>query len=595
MNITHSQDKAFWAMNFNMAANNLSTVIQHLERKFAGDLPTTGKDGAKVDGTEASDYGLLDDGIRNVTKSSVFTALKDPKNTTLAVKIMKDLIHYFPILWEIKTYKEAAHKGTDKDTKKPKKVAGSQLDTGRFAKILENFATVLYDYRNYFTHVEHGGGKIKSDPAKDIAFLDNLLNVNSRTAKERFYANDEPAMKPVRPQIGAKENRDFVCHFFVTDEQKEVVKFTEIGLAFFVSQFLEAKYVSQMLQALITQDDATRSLLQRTFAVSAIRLPRTRLTTDKELTKQSLGLDIVAELHKCPDELFGMVSPAVQSIFRFFDEDQNKENLFKRFGAERFAYLALNYLDIAEKLPTLRFHIDKGNFFYKTMPGHSLLNREVIERRLSKRVFCYKRMTDAQREYKEDREKEGTLYHIPEPGVAPQGVFRTDMLPQYKIGKESVGICLGEVNEPNLKKCIKNQKRPRSRKPDAWLSLYELPILVFLATQNKGEEAENVVKDFFATYQPLPGKTKTRTEDEKKEHLLESLRKEIDKTQRKLENFRKEMDLVYNQGGFKQGKRNKQPRFKGGGDGRLHRQRCRSPAKTAAERSIKRKEHSALG
>ncbi|MDR1383398.1 MAG: type VI-B CRISPR-associated RNA-guided ribonuclease Cas13b [Planctomycetaceae bacterium] len=524
-------------------------------------------------------------------------------------KIMDDFTKHLPFLKEIRTYRTAAHK----NEKEQSNVAGSQISPAEFAKLLENYAVVLFEYRNFFTHVEHEPARIHSDQRKDITLLDTLLDINSRTVKERFGYKEPPVsredeMRPLRRYKGMKnvqengkdsklpkENPQFACQFFILDENNDKIGFTPVGLAFFAAQFLETKYISQMLQVVNNAlTPKTQEMLLRAYCINSIHLPRTRLTTDEELTPQTLGMDIVAELHKCPGELFDMLSPDDQNAFRYTDEEEQKENLLKRFKKGRFTYLALNYLDLQEKLPTLRFHIDKGNFFYASYEK-GLMDGSQINRRLSKRVYCFKRIQDAQLEYKQDRDNVDRLYWKPKLEEAPTGEFRVDMLPQYKIEKEQIGIVFGDVNEPKLAKALRTGKRFLSRKPTAWLPLAELPFLVFLATQNRGEAVEKVIRDFLENWKKLrqalvaglkvtendvaetyhlnftdlpddvrtfikTGQMKTPQKDILK-NLLQEL---INQTQRKLDNFKKEMDIVYKQGGFKQGKRKKQPRFKTG-------------------------------
>jgi hypothetical protein len=167
------------------------------------------------------------------------------------------------------------------------------------------------------------------------------------------------------------------------------------------------------------------------------------------------------------------------------------------------------------------------------------------------------------------------------------------MLPQYKIEMEGIGIRFKDVNEPKLAKVLRTKKPFRSTKPEARLSLYELPFIVFLTTLGKAQVVEYCIKNYLTKWKKLRAailagqkvneqdvavtfrlhftdlpddmKSFIKTGNVKappNDVLQKTLQEHIDRTQRKLDNFKKEMNVVYKQGGFRQGKRRKQPRFK---------------------------------
>lgn len=629
MNVTTSLEKPFWAMHLGMAANNLLAVVQYLERKFANDLPRS-DDNTELD--ETDDTGFADAGIKRIEKSPVIKYLKEAATKAdirLQKKIMDELTKRLPFLREIKKYKETGF--TDK--KEGKKHEAKQLFPKDIAALFLEYAKLLYNLRNKYTHVVHSGTK-QAMPFE----LYNLLAWNAQTTKERFYkmpndADSEKIMTPLRKYKGVenkldengdciyekdnkgnfivekngyrktvkqpKANPAFLCKLFLHDDSKATDNdFTPVGLAFFAAQFLEPKYISQMIQGLHLPEQH-ELLVIRAFAITHINLPRTRLATDEELNPLTLGMDILAELHKCPDQLFSMLSREDQNAFRFQSEDGTTENLFKRFKKDRFAYLALNYLGLKKKFDFLRFAIDKGNFFFADYGKTGMIDGVTIEhRRLSKRVYCFKRMQDAQAEYKTDRAKTDTLYWKAQEGASPKGEYRVDMLPQYAVDCNNIGIKLQETKEAKFNQRDDNGRiRFKNPRPDCWLSLYELPVVLFLATQGKAAAVENRIKEYHTAWHTLradiaSGITITETDIAEKYRLnfgdlpddvkayvktgkpkqnknaaaemKAALEKMIADTERKLENFRKEQDVVYNQGGFKQGKKSKQPKFKAG-------------------------------
>jgi hypothetical protein len=617
-------------MHLNMATNNLLAVVQHLEKKYANDFESQNDFKSQTPETvenevdnETTDYSLEDGGIRDIKKLSLFkTCKKNGKdaNIVLQSKIIKDLVHYFPFLREIKNYREAAHEGKDKNTKQKKNIPPSQLLPDEIANTFLSYAELLYEKRNEYTHAIHDKKLFSKDDLKKLFDLDRLVEFNRRTVKERFYKTiDNKAadqlLSPLTPKIVVKkepkDNPDYLCTqgFF----NKDKTDFSPAGLAFFVAQFLEPKYISELVQGLDFPKKDEQQLI-RAFSVTHIILPRTRLITNNDLSPQTVGMDILNEIHKCPDELFEMLSPANQEAFRFIDEKTQMDNLMKRFGKNRAETLMLRYLDVKQKFTALRFHICTGTFFNADYRKFQTIDGSTLEhRRLSKRIFCFDRMQDVLERYineresyenakKENKEYE-TLYWFPQTGqkTPAHGEYRTDMIPQYVIGRQGIGLTLKTKSEPSFEtRCEKhNRIKLKNPLPDAWLSPYELPVITFLAANGKAEAVQKVINDFCTNWNELrqaiaDGKNITKNDVAAVYHLRfddlpENIRQYIDTgnvkiasanqtekkataaldkmiadTQRKLDNFHKEQDVIYKQGGFKQGKKSKQPKFKAG-------------------------------
>ncbi|MDR0611073.1 MAG: type VI-B CRISPR-associated RNA-guided ribonuclease Cas13b [Planctomycetaceae bacterium] len=627
-----SFDKPFWSMHLNMAANNLLAVVQYLDRKYANDHSSKTQETAETLENETTDHGFEDGGINNVKKLSIFDALKktdketnkednEETNIVLQSKIINDLVHYFPFLREIKNYREAAHEGKDKNTKQKKNIPPSQLLPKDIADLFLFYAQLLYKKRNEYTHALHDKELFSENNQKQLFDLDRLVEFNRRTIKERFYKtiDNKTADKLLMPLtakiVGAKKtkdmknNPDYLCKQGFFNEDK--TDFSPAGLAFFVAQFLEPKYISELVQGLKFPKEYEQ-LLIRAFSVTHIILPRTRLMTDSELSPQTVGMDILNELHKCPDELFNMLSPERQNDFRFIDEETQTENLMKRFGKYRAETLMLRYLDVNRKFDQLRFHICTGTFFnadyQKTMFDGSVLEH----RRLSKRIFCFDNMQDVLKRYtgeresydnaKKEKQEYETWYWFPQAGQSPKKTeYRTDMIPQYVIGRQGIGLALKTKGEPSFatRGGKYNRIQFKNPTPDAWLSPYELPVITFLTAHGKADAVEKVINDFCTNWNALRqaiadrknitkndvaavyhlrfddlpenirqyigmGNVKISPVDQTEKEAKTALSKMIADTQRKLGNFRKEQEVIYKQGGFKQGKKSKQPQFKTG-------------------------------
>ncbi|MDR2441590.1 MAG: type VI-B CRISPR-associated RNA-guided ribonuclease Cas13b [Planctomycetaceae bacterium] len=621
-NTSATKNKPFWAMHTNMAANNLLAVVQYLDRKYSNNITHKSSSLKPNTDNETVDRGFIDEGFNKIKELSlikVFEKTKKGGNIVLQAKILDDLVSYFPFLREIKKYREAAHENKKGKTPNEKNVPQQTMNPNELVELFLYFAKLIFNKRNEYTHINHepvllkfGNNNIDND--NNLFDLERLIEFNRRTVKERFYGEMnnreiDKFLAPLTPKIVKNKksefNPDYLCKHGFFNKGKD--DFSLVGLAFFIAQFLEPKYIAQMVQGLRLPKEYEQ-LFIRVFSITHIILPRTRLVTDSELTPQTVGMDVFNELHKCPNELFNMLSPKDQKAFRFTNEETQTENLMKRFDKNRAITLMLRYLDVQEKFDSLRFHIHTGAFFNADYEKFNTLDGTTIEhRRLSKRIYCFDRLQNVQKTYFEELEKieqkQETLYWRAESGLKPNMTeYRTDMLPKYAIEKQNeIGLTLQPKNEPSLTQRSSKHNRIvfRNPLPDCWLSHYELPVMVFLAAHGKAVAVEKRIKKFYAgwnklrqaiangkpvkieelatvyhlNFDDLPdniktfiksGKVKSQSVDKITKKVKDALQQMIDTTQRKLDNFRNEQNVIYNQGGFKQGKKSKQPHFKSG-------------------------------
>ncbi|MDR3197265.1 MAG: type VI-B CRISPR-associated RNA-guided ribonuclease Cas13b [Planctomycetaceae bacterium] len=617
MNITTKQDKPFWAMHFSMAVNNLLTVVRYLDKKFANDIAAENPEAVLDTGNETVAYGFADDDEIPIEAMPFFKELKrtdENANLVLQTKIVENILKHFPFLQEIKKYREAARKNNAGDTADKKRIPQKPMNPADFATLFLYYAELLIKKRNEYTHVDYRAEPLNfREKDRNLLNLERIIEFNRRTIKERFYKeggnkDTDILLSPLTPKIvknkASVNNPNYLCQQGFFNETKNDLSIA--GLAFFVAQFLEPKYINQMIQGLNFQE-RDKQVLIRAFSITHIVLPRTRFETDSELSPQTIGMDVLNELHKCPDELFDMLSPENQNVFRIPNQETQDEILLKRFDKDRAATLMLRYLDVRKKFKSLRFHIYTGTFFNADYKKFRTLDGTTIEhRRLSKRIYCFDRLQDAQKKYHEERQKteqnQDTLYWFPEIGLKPNMTeYRTDMLPKYAIEKRNeIGLTLQPKSEPSFTQRSDKYNRIMfsNPQPDCWLSLYELPVITFLAVHGKTDAVEHRISEFYdnwhklsqaiaagqqvkmdevaavyhLNFDNLPNNIKTFIKDGKvqspidktKKEAQNALQKMIEKTQRQIDNFSKEQDMIYNRGGFKQGKKSKQPRFKAG-------------------------------
>ncbi|MDR0611657.1 MAG: type VI-B CRISPR-associated RNA-guided ribonuclease Cas13b, partial [Planctomycetaceae bacterium] len=463
-----------------------------------------------------TDTQLKDDGVRPIICSAIIAQLKDPKgNVDRKRKIIKSLLRYLPFLRVIEKFNETPIKDkknlTQTQISEIEKRIEYALSPEGVADALCYYAELLYSLRDYYTHHFHapaafrildknGNDKYQNRVNQYMNNLNNIWTYNLRLLKQRFGYNETTAMLHLRKKVGKNENPKFTCRFFTKDE-KNVTVFTERGLAFFASLFLEPKYIALMFAKLDQPEGRNTQqavVTLKAYQTTTIRLPKNRMQTADETTPETLGMDALVELHKCPVELFGLLSKENQERFRINigeNNDIDDERLFKRQSLRqenRFVTLALNYLDRTNKFDGMGFHIDLGNYFFDCYEKGLIDGTQTHERRLGKRILTFQRIQDAVRDYKKNREKPEGKYWEPKENATPPKEYRQDMMPQYRIKRQQIGLYFNALHQgpPTIELNGKNTHNP---KPDCWLSLHELPLLTFLAVIGKAKEAQELL------------------------------------------------------------------------------------------------------
>ncbi|MDO5566201.1 MAG: type VI-B CRISPR-associated RNA-guided ribonuclease Cas13b, partial [Planctomycetia bacterium] len=525
--IYDSNENAFWAMNANMAINNILNVIQY----------ATSVEGVKK-------KPLDDPGSKGLRANELFAWLLDtkPKNYSRNRKAMSRLLKCLPVAHMYLQYLQSddpenskhKHSENDNNTDSSSSTLATALDMDfpreKFVNYLKACIFVLYELRNYFSHHDHEMYKVEynsdntTSTKSHLYFLYTLLTANIRTVKARFYkdvADSETILfDPFRRHKGTNEdktpcdNPNFLFeHFEYFDENEKlrIQNFTKQGLAFFLCQFLERKYASQMLQSRYAQlvykpvafgatqpAEVDPQLILRIFTVHSLHLPKPRLEMTKSQSPVVLGMDILNELYRCPGDLFELLTPTDQNKLRIPVED-DREILFRRHS-DRFSYLALNYLDRDNKLGSIRFHIDMGPYYFDSYSKTLLDGSSLNDRRLGKRIRTFCQIQEAERLYHEERKKTGSLYWTPVEGQQPPKTYRVDMTPQYLIKNNQIGIRFqkGKYVPPQP-----NGRLTKNEKPECWLSLNELPFLVFLVTQEKQKEVQDCITSYMQHWKDI--------------------------------------------------------------------------------------------
>jgi CRISPR/Cas system CMR-associated protein Cmr5 small subunit len=216
------------------------------------------------------------------------------------------------------------------------------------------------------------------------------------------------------------------------------------------------------------------------------------VTSDDD--EAGLSLDILNEIRKCPKELFDLLPKEKQKDFRVqgtTDEgEETVETLMRRYS-DRFPYFALRFCDDREVFEHIRFHIDLGRYYFdfydkKTIDGG------LYPRSLDKQLKTFGRIRDVRKEV--ERQWDGILKSPGERDEDSTDPYKARTTPHYHIVDNQIGFVLNpKIGLPDISK---PDGRITLCGPDAWLSVYELPGMLFYGLRCGFDEVEKLLAEY---------------------------------------------------------------------------------------------------
>ena len=328
-------------------------------------------------------------------------------------------------------------------------------------------------------------------------------------------------------------------------------RMTTAGFVFLLCKLLHKQYATQLTQQIgifrtceqrgcSPFTEVENKVMFNIFCARRIRLPKGRV--ESIASDSSLGLDMLSELQKCPAELFDTLSTEDRKLFQIKRKDgevipnpDDDINLFRRHG-DRFPVLALKYIDTMRDavnandkvLTDIVFQVALGKF------RHTFYNRASLDTKEEDRLRVLQKeingfgpieKVESQRKTKYERFIRPTSddpKHLYDADTAETEPYLTDHHASYAITGNRIGLTWNAlVQKPGSEdrrytirlkwkdgmterldndKCfLPSLPTPTENiAPRAWLSIYDLPGLIFLHIL--GGDPERVIKD---TYEHL--------------------------------------------------------------------------------------------
>lgn len=462
------------------------------------------------------------------------------------MKLIKLLQKHFPVLQAFFNYEKKAGKAM---------VDTSAHDVRHF--FVKQLLPTLSRIRNEYTHyaakprTQKEEGELR--PYLRQALADSVPAVFDRFAVEVVEDNKCKKKKPTQPKVVSEAVKKIFPEPFDKKGNKKSIynlvsgdAFSDLGIVFFTCLFLERRYTAMFLDALKpwpeSFNEVQRKAVFEVFTYGHIRLPREKY--DSVTPDYALGLEMLNELQKCPAELFDILSSKDQERLSVDIKSDDPDVVtddgvtvkggkvqMKRVS-DRFARMAMMYIDRTNAFKNLRFMVHLGNYRFKFYMKQCVADKEADTlRTLQKEINGFGRIDEieaARRQmyapmFKATVKKEnaaGVEVEELQPDHAGMNPYMTDTKANYVFDNNRIGLrAIGGDREPRLYlpaltengEPIDDAKQIKLYTPNAWLSVYELPGLIFYKLlcdtypeqAEKFGDAEKVIMSYINAYRKL--------------------------------------------------------------------------------------------
>ncbi len=321
------------------------------------------------------------------------------------IYVQNKLMQHFPFLKYIME---------EKRTRNNKQFCTKHLDARSedLYKILSYALQVLKTYRDATSHFVFNDPRLngKSDfwneYELDIAKSIDILYTNSLRGIKEKYGYTTEKLTFIQGYRYKEERKDgkrlmrpnldfFLSMLSYNGDVNRRYHLSAVGVAQLICLFLDKQYINIFLSKLPIYDKYALNseegkIIRRSMGIHSIRLPKERILSEKG--KMSVAMDMLNELKKCPAELFDTLSYSDQCNFRRMSEDHN-EVLLKRHS-DRFAQLALQYIDYNKLFTNIRFHVNMGKLRYLFNAGKQCIDGQTRVRVLEHPINAFGRIDE---------------------------------------------------------------------------------------------------------------------------------------------------------------------------------------------------------
>lgn len=437
------------------------------------------------------------------------------------MKFQQMLFRNFPFLGPVMAdyasysiYKQASDGEFDKEKiKKRKKEIMNSYDSLRGVTLsqcldeLQKFAECLASCRNRYTHFKPYNSMKQQEAQLNLQYeiakkLDKMLAASRRLNKQNTAITTEEMEFLTGIDHYKNVNKEFIERedFFFNPKGKGEAKiekningilnvsssvldaFSPFGMVYFCTLFLSKTYARLFIDEVklfvgSPFNDNENEIMREIMSLYRIRTPRGK-RIDSKSTDSTLGMDILNELRKCPMELYETLP---QKGRRFFEDKVKRQNdhtpeIVKRLRkTDRFAHLALRYIDERKCFDEIRFQVRLGSYRFRFYDKNDCVDGIERVRRLQKDINGFGYLQDIENErktmweaqiqganYKSVKLEHEDIYldlrQFPK-DTASQVPYITDRHAEYNIHNNRIGLFWEKSTEIEAQEEGKEQNR----------------------------------------------------------------------------------------------------------------------------------------
>ena len=499
------KQQSHYAAYYNMARRNIFVTLTHI---------------AKLTGLYSKTEDNKENSLRDMRVISILNTNTQPEER---LRIERLLYKHLPFLRPAVENRRIKSKTIAKDTR-------------LLYNVISDWCYVITYYRDKYSHLRFNDERTNKAAyieaeERVVNDLNEVFTASCRIIKERFslstqlefltknrYINKtlrDKDGRPVKDKDGKVVIVPIINHnfFYSIQDHKGRLK-DNIGIIFFLCQFIEKKYASRLFDQqgykgygiYENHNENRRHYIREVFSAYRIKLPRERL--DVERNDTMLAMDMLNEVRRCPAELFDIIPPAEQERFRIVSATTKEEVLIRR-SSDRFTTLALEYLDNTYAFNKIRFQVSLGKYRYKFYNKTCIDGNSHI-RSLQKELNGFGRINEINQKRLEVWRDLLRQHEDIERDTAETEAYITDHNAQYIINSNRIGIYFNNHTFKALQygmylPPIHTDKAPCIQ-PVCHLSTYEIPAMLFhylLTKDSKDGATEHIIIDKVENYHRL--------------------------------------------------------------------------------------------
>jgi len=541
--ITKKEDRHFFAGLFNTAVDNLDLSLTELKKRVS-------KKTAKTFVSESGKGADIIIDVFNIEKYSLHDLERN-------YKILNDSLRFMDVLRN-KYFESKDEENRMINKEFYSFVKDYLLKIYKTTVALRNYYThfehdIIEIDEFFFDFLKsvlfYNAKKVKNDRLKNDSVRNHIKNKYSEELDDYVKSHKEEQAKKNRQrkeagedtikiaEIKEKEKINFVLNRIIKNFlyfEKENGKIVDVslrnyltcsdeegglsknGLVLLLATLLDRKQINVLFdnfdyveKKLVLQKQITRWVYTHSSYKSI------RYLFKSNFDREALLLQMANELNKAPKNLYPLLSDKdkddfVEDINIYLKDNATSYNdqtlvaheVIRRRYEEKFTYFAIRFLDEMINFPNLRFQVNVGKFNHNTMEKKYMSSNLITERSVLEKINVFEKLsivTNKKKKYiaeTENKDAEGWL-EFPSPKYVFFGNSIAIWLPDGQLGKPDTSEKRKEGKPNKIELANKLGLKEQYRAPVAYISIYELPSLLYalLIKKQSPKEIEKILKN----------------------------------------------------------------------------------------------------